>query len=371
MPRRFTDSDERFMRRALALAARGEGRVEPNPMVGCVVVRGGRVVAEGYHRRFGGPHAEIAALRRAGDAARGATAYVTLEPCAHSGKTPPCADALIDAGVHCVIAAVTDPCCMVNGRGFRRLRNAGVEVRCGLLADDARRLMAPYLHRIDTGRPWVIAKWAQSLDGKIATHTAQSQWITSPASRTRVHRLRGRVDAILTGVNTVLADDCELTARQIRPRRVARRVVLDADLRTPTTARVVQTAREVPTTVFTTRRAAGRTAGRYERLGVEIVAVPGPGGRLDLPTVLRELGSRGVTNVLVEAGGTLLGSFFDQQLINEAVVFVAPILIGGLGAPGPLGGQGISTLEQAPRPQLVETRRCGPDTMYRLRVPVT
>lgn len=354
------------MRRALALAARGAGRVEPNPMVGAVLVRDGRVIGEGFHRRFGGAHAEVAALQSVGGSARGATCFVTLEPCCHFGKTPPCVDALLAAGVARVVAAIRDPNPRVAGGGFRRLRAAGVRVDVGLLADEAAELCAPFLKLQRAGRPWVILKWAQSLDGKIATRSGESRWISSPEARRAVHALRGRVDAIVVGHGTLRADDPLLTCRDAPQRRVAARVILDTRARTPIDATVVRTARRVPT-VIATAAADAPNARRLEKAGCELLSLPTRGGRLELPTLLDRLGQKQWTNVLFEGGSELLGGLVDAGLADEAWVFVAPRLIGGAAAPGPLGGVGPATMAALPAVRVVAERRVGPDRLVRLR----
>jgi diaminohydroxyphosphoribosylaminopyrimidine deaminase/5-amino-6-(5-phosphoribosylamino)uracil reductase len=341
--------DERYLRRALRLAWRGQGRVEPNPMVGCVLVRNGRVIGEGYHRRFGGPHAEVEALRACRGSARGATAYVTLEPCCHYGKTPPCTEALIAAGIARVVAPVTDPNPAVAGRGFARLRAAGLRVDVGLLQAQALELNAPFFKLMRQRRPWVILKWAQSLDGKIATRTGDSRWITGPACRAHAHRTRGRVDAIMVGVGTVRRDDPLLTCRAVPPRRVATRIVLDTRLRTPPTARLVRTARRVPTWVFCGPDASEIQAARLEQAGCRVLRVPRTSRGLSLSAVLTLLGQHHMTNVLVEGGATLLGRFFDQRLFDELHVYIAPLLIGGSAALSPLHGAGVPRVGQALR----------------------
>lgn len=367
MARVFTNDDERFMARALVLAARGRGYVEPNPMVGCVIVRGGRVVGEGYHRRFGGPHAEVHALRAAGARAKGADVYVTLEPCVHHGKTPPCVEALIAAGVKRVIAAMRDPFGKVRGRGLRRLRAAGIDVRVGLLERQARQLNAPYLMLQRAGRPWVILKWAQSLDGRLATRTGDSQWISSPQSRRTAHQLRARVDAVLVGVNTVLADDPRLDCRTVKPKRVATRVVLDPALHTPLSAKLVGTAKQAPVLIVTSPTAAKKPkAASLRRHGVELLAVRTRGAGLDLPTLLMELGRRGMTNIMVEGGGKTLGLFYDAGLADEVIVFVCPRLIGGQEAPSPLDGRGPARISESPAIRNWTMARSGPDYRFRL-----
>jgi diaminohydroxyphosphoribosylaminopyrimidine deaminase/5-amino-6-(5-phosphoribosylamino)uracil reductase len=368
MAESFTDNDERHMRRALSLALRGQGRVEPNPMVGCVIVRGRRVVGEGYHRRFGGPHAEVHALRQAGSKARGATVYVTLEPCCHQGKTPPCTEALIKAGVGRVVVAMRDSFPPVCGRGFRLLRSAGMDVSSGLLGREARRLNAPYIKLQKTGQPWVILKWAQSLDGKIATRTGDSQWISCLRSRQWAHRIRSRVDAIVVGVGTVLADDPSLTCRDAPVRRIATRVVLDPNLRTPTGAKLVRTAREVPTMIVTDNRGGrSRRAAALEHKGVEILCVKRKRNGLDLQALLRALGRRNMTNIMVEGGGRSLGAFYDAGLADEAIVFVAPRLIGGEDAVSPLAGIGPEAMQDLQKPIETKETRCDTDRVYQLR----
>lgn len=363
----FTELDRAFMQRALALARRGQGRVEPNPMVGCVLTRAGRVVSEGYHQFFGGPHAEVNALSRSRGSVRGATAYVTLEPCCHVGKTPPCTDALIRAGVSRVVAAMIDPSDPVQGKGIRRLRAAGIRVDVGLLEPEAKALNSPYLKLTAQGRPHVILKWAQSLDGKIATRTGDSRWISGEASRKRVHRLRARVDAILVGVNTVRADNPRLNARRVPVKRVATRVVLDTQLRIPERCHLVDTAKKIPTLILTSRRSRSARSAKVQRLawrGVAVEACRTHRGVIELASALTRLGDLQFTNVLVEGGSRVLTSFLDEGLADEAYVFVAPCLIGGAGAPSPWAGMGVSdirgSLDIPPR----TVRRVGRDLLY-------
>lgn len=366
---KWSHEDERFMRRALAIARRAEGRVEPNPMVGCVLVKRGRIVGEGYHRFFGGPHAEVNAIASAGSAAKGATAYVTLEPCCHHGKTPPCTEALIRSGVGSVIAAMKDPNPLVAGKGLRRLRAAGFTTRVGLLEREAELLAAPFVTRQTEKRPYIILKWAQSLDGKIATRTGDSKWITSLASRRESHRLRARVDAIVLGVQTVIADDPDLTARHASPRRIATRVILDSRLRTPLTARLVLTA-SVTSTLIVTSPAGIRRKSRAAALkaaGCEVIAIKATQSGISLPALARELHRRTMTNVMVEGGGRTLGSFFDSGLGDEAMIFVAPLLIGGAEAPGPLSGLGPKNMTDLAALEVVSVRRLGVDLCYNVR----
>ena len=342
----FTEDDSLLMSRALELAARGLGYVEPNPLVGCVLIRHGMVVGEGFHRKFGGPHAEIEALRVAGERARGSTAYVTLEPCCHTGKTGPCTRALIEAGVVRVIAAMRDPFPRVSGGGFAELSAAGIVVEEGLLAAQAARLNAAYLKRLHSGLPWVIAKWAMTLDGKIATHSGDSQWISSEASRALVHELRGRVDAILVGGGTARRDDPLLTARPAGA-RTALRVVLDTKAHLALDSQLLRTAREVPLLVVVGPASTAQDRERLQNAGAEVFVVHSTDHQQRIHEVLLELARRNCTNVLVEGGSRILGSLLDGQLIDEVYAFVAPKIIGGFLAPSPMAGNGLSQMNAA------------------------
>jgi diaminohydroxyphosphoribosylaminopyrimidine deaminase / 5-amino-6-(5-phosphoribosylamino)uracil reductase len=341
----MTDHD--YMSRALELAERGRGWVEPNPLVGAVVVRDGSVVGEGWHEKFGQAHAEVNALRQAGDRARGASLYVTLEPCCHFGKTPPCTQAVIGAGVRRVVSAMLDPFPQVAGQGASRLREAGIVVEVGVGEAAARRLNAPYLKCLRTGRPWVHAKWAMTLDGKIATRTGRSKWITGEAARQRVHELRGRMDAIVIGRGTLIADDPLLTARPRGPRTATRVVLTATGEGLPASCRLLETAADAPVLVVTQDAAVPRFAAWRTR-GAEVLGQPaGPGGRFDVKSILTELGHRGMTNVLVEGGAGTLGGFLDAGEIDEVHAFVAPKLIGGSAAPSPVAGLGVAELDGA------------------------
>ncbi len=344
------EAPESIMRRALELAAQGAGFVEPNPMVGAVVVDDNlQLLGEGYHERFGGPHAEVHALRQAGERARGATLYVTLEPCCHQGKTPPCTAAVLSAGIKRVYVAALDPFPAVSGQGVAQLRAAGVIVETGLLQAEAVQLTAPFRTLIEHHRPFVIAKWAMSLDGKMAAHTRISRWISNAASRGFVHQLRGRVDGILVGIGTVLADAPLLTARPAGP-RMATRIVLDSHARLPLLSHLVRTAERTPVLVFVTPAAPIGRVAALQAAGVEVMSVTADARQHpDIAECLKELGRRRLTNILVEGGSAVLGEFFDRQLIDEVQVFIAPILIGGQGANSPLGGQGLDSPEIAKR----------------------
>lgn len=336
----MTDLD--FMNRALELAERGRGFVEPNPLVGAVVVREGRIVGEGWHEKFGQAHAEVNAMHRAGDAARGATLYVTLEPCCHHGKTPPCTDAILRAGVRRVVAAMSDPFPAVAGKGLTILREAGVDVATGIGGPAALRLNAPYLTLLRAGRPWIHGKWAMTLDGKIASFTGSSKWITSEAARAKVHNLRGHMDAIVIGRGTLVADDPLLTARPPGPRIATRIVLTSGKEELPNDCQLLRTSDQAPVMVVTSL-AGAKTLGAWTQRGAEIVGLD----KLDIASLLAELGRRRMTNVLVEGGAGVLGSFLDAGFIDEVHAFIAPKLIGGARALSPIGGEGIERMSDA------------------------
>lgn len=367
------------MRRALGLARRGQGRVEPNPMVGCVLVRSGQIVGVGWHRRIGGAHAEVAAIddcRKRGGDARGCTAFVTLEPCAHQGKTPPCTDALIAAGVAQVCVAMLDPSALVDGRGTAALRDAGIDVTVGVCGDEARQLNEPYIKRVTTGLPWVIAKWAQTLDGAIAAADGASKWISSRESRRIAHRLRARVDVVIVGIGTAIADDPMLTARGVPLRRRARRVVVDPQLRLTGRARLITTLDEShPVTLGVDQRVLADSPERMQEFaarGVEFVglpAVPQNDQQLDLRPLLQHLAEgRSATNVLVEGGGRLLGTLFEQQLVDQVVTFVAPKLLADENAVSGVQGRTPRSLGGAHRLELRSVKRVEGDVMLDYRV---
>ncbi|MBM4046218.1 MAG: bifunctional diaminohydroxyphosphoribosylaminopyrimidine deaminase/5-amino-6-(5-phosphoribosylamino)uracil reductase RibD [Planctomycetes bacterium] len=355
--------DEEFMRRALTLARQGKGRVEPNPMVGAVVVREGAVVGEGWHERFGGLHAEPNALAAAGEKSRGATLYVNLEPCAHFGKTPPCSDVILKAGIAKVVFATRDPNPVTAGKGPAMLRAAGVEVVEGVLEAEARKLNAPFFKLITTGRPFVILKWAMTLDGKIATRTGESKWITSAEARAHVHKVRREVDAVLVGIGTVLADDPELTCRLPEGGRNPKRVVLDSRARIPMTAKLVKTARQAEVIVATTSDASAAKIGDLRHAGCSVIVADGPGGKVDLGALLTELGRRQMTSVLVEGGAEVIGAFLDAKLADHVMAFIAPILVGDAQAKPPAVGRPISSLADALRLTDVQVARFGDDLL--------
>jgi diaminohydroxyphosphoribosylaminopyrimidine deaminase/5-amino-6-(5-phosphoribosylamino)uracil reductase len=351
------------MRRALDEAVRGRGAVEPNPMAGAVIVREGVVVGIGHHERFGGPHAEVVALGQAGEAARGATLYVTLEPCCHFGKTPPCTRAILAAGIARVVAAIRDPFPQVDGGGLAALAAAGLEVETGCLDQAARALNAPYLKRQATGLPFVTAKWAMTLDGKAAVASGASRWISSESSRRLVHQIRGAMDAIVVGIGTVEADDPQLTARPPGPRCPVR-VVLDSRARLSPASHLGRTAGTVPVLVAVGEAVNPVRRAELTRIGCEVIEFPGT-GLIPIPALLQELGRRGMTNVLVEGGGRVLGSFLDEGQVDAIAAFIAPILEGGDHARTPARGRGRARMDEALRLQDPELTRIGDDVLIR------
>ena len=367
------------MRRALDLAARGLGWVEPNPMVGAVIVRAGRILAEGYHRRYGGPHAEVEAIeaaRAAGCTVAGADLYVTLEPCCHTGKTSPCTEAILAAGIRRVFIAMVDPYEQVAGRGIAALRKAGVTVQVGLCGEAAAELNAPFIKRVRTGLPWVIAKWAQTVDGAIATATGDSRWISNEASRRLVHRLRGRVDVIGCGIGTALADDPQLTARAVKPRRTAQRLVFDPRLRLPADAKLLADLPVVPLALAVSPEviaAAPPKVKDFTGRGVELLPLGWPdsqgGGAWALRPVFEALTERHeVTNVLIEGGGRLTGSLYSQGLIDQCLVFIAPKLMGCEDAIGAVRGLRCERAEALATMRLQRTCRLGDDVLLDYRI---
>lgn len=370
---------KRFLDLAARCAWRAGGRVEPNPLVGCVIARENEILGIGHHRLFGHLHAEREALanaRHRGNDVRGATAYVTLEPCCHHGKQPPCTDALIEAGIARVLFARHDPHAISAG-GCAVLQRAGIEAELCELSTSAIHVSDPFCKRIQTGMPWVVAKWAQTVDGRVATRTGQSQWISSGRSRSRVHRLRERMDAIITGLGTATIDDPLLTARVGRkPRREPRRVVIDTDLDLPVSSKLVQTARQVPLTVCCANELKSGEFLRprreaLEAMGVEIMGVRSDSRRLDLDLMLKQLVSEyNVTNALIECGPGLLGSFFEFDLIDEAIVYIAPMLLGDEHARSAASGRVVPTLSGGRNFRLMSVKRVGDDVELIYRRPV-
>ena len=365
MVKRFADSAS-VMRRAVELATRGVGAVEPNPPVGAVVVDDElQLLGEGYHEQFGGSHAEVNAIGLCESGAAGGTLYVTLEPCAHQGKTPPCTELVIESGIRRVVVATRDPVRHGKDTGVDQLRAAGIDVELGVLSREAETLIAPFRCLMDEGRPYVHAKWAMTLDGRMGTRMGDSKWISSEESRSIVHSLRGRMDAVIVGIGTVLADDPLLTARPAGP-RTATRVILDRAARLPADSSLVQSVDEAPILVVVGEEAPTDRTERLSGAGVEILRLPTEtGSGVPIDVLLRELGRRQMTNVLVEGGGRVLGSFFDAGLIDVCHVFIAAMLTGGSGNPIPLRGRGCEWMTEAGKLHEVTVARPGGDIYLR------
>ena len=353
-------NDQYYMQLALDLAASAKGKTNPNPLVGAVVVKDGAIVGTGLHRKAGEPHAEVHAFRMAGEHAKDATLYVTLEPCSHFGKTPPCADLVKESGVKRVVVAMEDPNPSVAGRGINLLREAGIEVEVGLLEHQARRLNERFIHNMLTSRPFVISKFAMTLDGKIATYNGHSKWITAEKARRDVHELRNEVDAILVGVGTVLKDDPALTTRlQDRTGKNPVRIVLDRQLRTPLDAQILQT--DKARTIIVTAEGQQEHAGPFENAGAEMLYVPLIDGKLDLHSMLDALYKLGITDVLVEGGGEVNASFLRQGLIQKFLVYVAPKVLGGRHSITPFTGDDVETIDAAMLLDFADVEKIGDD----------
>lgn len=354
---------------ALRLAAKGLGTTSPNPMVGALVVRQDRIIGQGYHLRPGTSHAEIHALRQAGRHAQGATLYVTLEPCCHLGKrTPPCVPEIVRSGVRRVVVAMRDPNPLVNGRGIKQLRQAGIPVTIGVARQEAERLNNAYCHWMKTTRPYVILKTGMTLDGQLATATGESQWITGELSRREVHQLRRQVDAVLIGIGTVLADDPLLTARtgrrlQIVTPRQPLRVVVDSRLRTPLKAQILAQQNIAKTVIATTAAAPTVRRSALQRKGIEVLILPAVQKRVSLPALLKELGRRGVTSLLVEGGSEMNAAMLKSKLVHHIRLYMAPLLLGGQNAKGMIGGESPARLAGAIRLRHVVTRPVGRDVV--------
>jgi diaminohydroxyphosphoribosylaminopyrimidine deaminase/5-amino-6-(5-phosphoribosylamino)uracil reductase len=349
------------MVRALELAALGRGRVEPNPMVGCVIVRNDKIVGEGHHEYFGGLHAEENAIRKTG-ACKGTRMYVTLEPCSHQGKRPPCTQAIIAAGISEVHISTLDPFLMVSGRGVKQLEEAGIKCVVGVNANAAKQLNAPYFKRILRGVPFVTLKWAMTLDGKIATWTGDSKWISNEKSREQVHLLRNQVDAIMVGIGTVAADDPLLTCR-MEGGRNPRRCIIDALAQLPLDGRIAKTAKEVPTFLVVGKSAPPDRLQKLQDTGVTLLKMQLKEGRIDLEGLLRYLAQKEFTNILVEGGGEVAASLFRQKLVDRVQVFIAPKIIGGREAVSPVGGEGIEKMAEALLLDNLKVQRFGNDLM--------
>ncbi len=353
--------DKHYMQIALEMAARARGRTSPNPLVGAVVVKGNSVIGSGYHLKAGTPHAEVLALNKAGRYARGATLYVTLEPCCHHGRTGPCTEAVIKAGIARVVVAMADPNSLVSGRGIKRLRDAGIDVTTGIMEEQSRELNEVFIKYITTGRPFVVAKAAMSLDGKIATCSGKSKWITGPEARAYGHQLRDWYDTIMVGIGTVLADDPSLTTRLTGGGgRDPARIILDSRARTPLNAKVLTQRSEAPTIVAATTTAPPARLEALRQAGAEVLLV-NEGPVVDLPKLMKILGKKEITSVLIEGGSAVHASAFTAGLVDKTVWFIAPKIIGGREAPGPVGGLGFDDPSEALELERVRVSRLGAD----------
>jgi diaminohydroxyphosphoribosylaminopyrimidine deaminase / 5-amino-6-(5-phosphoribosylamino)uracil reductase len=350
-------ADRDYMKLAIELARSAKGQTSPNPIVGAIVVKNNQIIGMGAHLKAGEPHAEVHAIRMAGDKTKGATIYVTLEPCSHHGKTPPCADLIIASGIERVVVASTDPNPVVAGRGISKLREAGITVETGVLEAEALELNDVFFHFIKTGLPYVTLKSATSLDGKTATVTGESKWITGEAARQDVHNLRHQHDAILVGVNTVIADDPSLTTRLPGGGKNPVRIILDSTLRTPLNARVVRDG-EAATWVVTTSQAEQGKVAEMEALGVEVIVLT---ETLKIPEILKALGERGITSLFVEGGAEVHGSFLKEGAFQQFISYMAPKLIGGKNAPSVFGGEGIVHIGDAVSLQIKDVSMIGDD----------
>lgn len=362
---------ERYMARALELAAHGAGWTNPNPQVGAVIVKDRRIIGEGWHTAYGKLHAEREALAHCTEDPRGATIYVTLEPCCHWGKTPPCTEAIIEAGIARVVVGAPDPNPLVAGKGFEVLREAGIEVVEGVLVDECRAINEVFFHYIQSGLPLVIAKYAMTLDGKIATRTGASRWITSEAARAKVHEDRHRYAAIMVGIGTVLADDPELTSRiSDQETKSPLRVVVDSSSRTPLTSKLVRSAREIPTLIAVAAQAPAERIAALEEAGCEVfVSQVAEHDRVDLLALLAYLGKeKSIDSVIVEGGATLLWSFFAEGLVDRVQAYIAPKVFGGAGAPSPVQGLGVETPASAIQCSTPTITRLGQDILLECEV---
>ncbi|WP_422447226.1 bifunctional diaminohydroxyphosphoribosylaminopyrimidine deaminase/5-amino-6-(5-phosphoribosylamino)uracil reductase RibD [Thermoanaerobacterium sp. DL9XJH110] len=354
------ERDEFFMHRALKLAEKGRGYTSPNPMVGAVLVKDGEIVGEGFHKKAGEPHAEILALKQAGERAQGAELYVTLEPCSHYGRTPPCAEAIVEAGIKRVIAAMQDPNPMVAGRGIKRLREAGVEVTLGVMEEEARKLNEVFVKYITSKRPFVIGKIAQSLDGKIALAAGKSRWITGEPARIRVHELRSWYDAVMVGIGTVLADDPLLTCRLPGENKNPVRIVVDSAAKIPLDARMLKCGGRV---ILAVTEMADRDKIRVlKENGVDVIETRSEDGKVNLAQLFEILGNMGITGILVEGGSGLLSSIVRQNLMDKLLIFLAPLLIGGDGLSS-IGRLTIDDLKEVPRFEIKSIEQVGQDLM--------
>jgi len=358
--KKYSASDKRFMSMALGLAEKVRGLTSPDPSVGAVLVKNGRIISVGFHDKHKTPHAESFALKKAGKAARGATLYINLEPCCHWGNNPPCTAALIKAKVKRVVAAMKDPNPLVNGKGFRALKKAGITVDVGLMEKEAYRLNEGFFKHITTRKPFVTLKAAMSLDGKIATGSGQSRWISGELSREYVQELRRSVDAVIVGIGTVLSDDPRLTYRHKSSGKTPMRIILDSKARTPLDARVMKD-KAAGTIIAVTSSAPGAKVVKLKKAGAEVITCKAKNGKVDLKALMTELGKRGILSVMLESGGRLSGAAIEAGIVDKVIIFIAPKIIGGEKAPSPVEGKGVTDLINARHLRDVTVKRLGHD----------
>ncbi|MCI6007802.1 MAG: bifunctional diaminohydroxyphosphoribosylaminopyrimidine deaminase/5-amino-6-(5-phosphoribosylamino)uracil reductase RibD [Ruminococcus sp.] len=356
----FTKEDYGYMRRALDLAAKARGFTSPNPMVGAVIVKDGRIIAEGYHQKCGEGHAEVNAFKNATESVEGATMYVTLEPCSHTGKTPPCADKIIEKKIARVVVGAMDPNPLVSGRGVEKLKKAGISVSCGLLSDESVKLNEIFMKYIVNKIPFVVYKSATTLDGKIATCNGESQWITGTESRSQVHMLRHYLSGIMVGINTVLADNPMLNCRTEGCTSPVR-IVVDSNLKIPVECNLVQTADKYKTVVATLQSSTGIKASMLKQMGVQVITVAEKDGRVDLNDLMQKLGVMGIDSILLEGGGTLAFSAFSQKIVDKVIYYIAPKIFGGTSAKTSVEGAGFGKIADCVKLKNIETRFVGED----------
>jgi len=355
--------DQKYMQRALELAVKGVGRTNPNPLVGAVIVKNDKIIAEGYHEAFGGPHAEINALKNATESVKGATMYVTLEPCSHYGKTPPCTEAIIESGITEVVVAAADPNPLVAGRGIKRLEDSGIAVWTGLLEDEAKELNKIFIKFISTGNPFVIMKTAMTIDGKIACKSGKSKWISNEKSRQHVHNLRNRLSGIMVGIGTVLKDDPSLTCRRGEFSRQPIRIIVDSSLKIPLDAKVLTDERPEETIIATTEKLDNQKAESIKSLGAKILYVPSKDGRVDLIKLMELLGKEQIDSILLEGGGELNYSALKAGIVDKVMTFIAPKILGGKDAPTPVEGEGAMDMSQQIELENIKIQMFGDDVM--------
>lgn len=353
---------DELMQIALELAEKGRGLVEPNPMVGAVIVKDNKIVGKGCHELFGGHHAEVNAINDAGNNSNDAVLYVTLEPCAHFGKTPPCVESIKRAGIKKVYFAVHDPNPVTKEKGANILKEFGIEVVGGILENEARRLNAPFFKLMEEKMPYIIAKWAMSLDGKIAARTGDSRWISTEESRSYVHRIRGCMDAVMIGIGTAIADDPLLTCR-VSAKRIPKRIVIDNNASLPLDSQLIKTIKDAEVIIATTPHAPKDRVKRLEDAGCDIIMANAINSLVDLRLVFEELGSRQFTNVLVEGGSRIFGYLFDHCLVDKAIIFIAPKIIGGKDSKSPVSGKGSAAISQAIQINDIKTLQCAADVV--------